>query len=267
MNARRIFFRLGMRLNQHLSAMRFLRRSTGKAGIVFFPGCSLAGYNPDYVFSVRDYITGNIGECGILTACCAKPLKLMGDTEIFRMRVDRVNRELDTMTAETVITACQNCYSILKFHSEGRNILSLWPVILKHGLPERLRGKYSGLEFAVQDSCSSTPEIASSVRGILGYLGVSVREFPGSRLKCCGGSQAIVSRDPSFGRECMRKRADESPCCNIVSYCASCRSAMSIYDTHTSIHILDMIFGDGNPSPGKSPIINRIITARRLKKV
>ena len=266
MNIKKFIFRSGIRLNQFLSATKIFRRSSGKAETVFFPGCSLSGYNPDYVFAVRDYIIGHIGECGIITACCAKPLKLMGDAETFRKRIDSVNRELDAMNARTVITACQNCYRILKAHGGNRNILSVWPIINEHGLPERLRGKYSGLEAGIQDSCTTTPEIASSVRKILRYLGVTVREFSGAKLKCCGGSQAIASGSSSLGRRFMRERAAEAPCDVIVSYCASCRSAMSIDGTHKSIHILDLIFGNGEPSGGKSNLRNRLITAGKLKE-
>ena len=77
----------------------------------------------------------------------------------------------------------------------------------------------------------------------------------------------MTTGDSRFGHECMRKRADESPCHMIISYCASCRSAMSIDGKHESVHILDLIFGNGEPSAKKSNLINRFITARKLKEV
>ena len=266
MNIKEFLYRSGIRADQFLSASKTLSRSTGKAEIVFFPGCSLSGYNPDYVFDVRDYLTKHEGSCGIITACCAKPLKLMGDDETFRKRIEEVNSALDEMEATTVITACQNCYNVLRDYGRGRNILSLWPVMMKHGLPETLRGKYSGLDVCVQDSCTSTPEIMSSVREILRCLGVNAREFPGTNPKCCGGIQAITSGNPSTGREVAMKRAAESPCEVILSYCASCCSFMSNGENHKSIHILDLIFGNGEISSAKSNLVNRFITAKRLKE-
>lgn len=265
MSVRQFLFRSAVKADMFLSSSRFLRRLSGECETVFLPGCSLTGYNPEYVFAVRDYVIGNLGSCGIITACCAKPLKLMGEGEAFAERVASVRRELDGMGVRRVITACQNCCNILRKYDAGREILSLWPVIEAHGLPERLRGKFSSLEASVQDSCSSPHEITSSVRNILSFLGVNVREF--HVKKCCGGIQTLTTCDSRYGRECMRLRADESPCGTVISYCASCRSAMSTGGTHRSIHILDMIFGDGNPSPGKSRIINRLITARKLKEV
>lgn len=264
MSLRKFLFRSAMNADMFLSASSILCKSTGKCEMVFFPGCSLAGYNPEYVFAVRDYVIGNLGACGIFTGCCAKPLKLMGESKMFQAKIDSVRRKLDGMNARTVVTACQTCNNILRQYDTGREILSLWPIIAEHGLPERLRDKFSGLDASVQDSCTSLPEVSSSIRKILEFLGVNVMEFP--LKKCCGGVQTLTTCDRRYGRECMRQRANESPCSVIISYCASCRSAMSIDVTHQSIHILDLIFGEGESSAKHSRLINRLITARKLKE-
>lgn len=262
MSIRKFLFRSAIKADMFLAASSILRQSSGKSEIVFFPGCSLMGYNPEYVFAVRDYLIGNLDSCGIITACCAKPLKLMGESELFMKRLDSVRRKLDAMHARTVITACQTCNNILRQYDTGRKILSLWPLIEKHGLPERLRDKFSGLDASVQDSCTSLPEISSSVRKILGFLGVNVIEF--QMKKCCGGVQTLTTCDSRYGNKCKIERANESPCENIISYCASCRSAMSL-GGHNSIHILDLIFGEGELSAKNSNLYNRFITARRVK--
>lgn len=266
MNVRKFLFRSAIKADQFLASSGILKRSTGKAKTVFFPGCSLSGYNPDYVFAVRNYLRENLGECGIITACCAKPLKLMGEHKTFQSRIESVRRELDSMNAETVITACQNCCNILRKYDAGRNVLSLWPIMQKSGLPESLHDKFSGLEAGIQYSCTSTPEIISCIRKLLKYLGVNAKNFSGAKLKCCGGIQMLSTGDSRTGHECMRKRADKSPCSMIISYCASCRSAMSIDGKHKSIHILDLIFGSGKPSQKRPGLLNRLITARRLKE-
>ena len=262
MSIRKFLFRSAIKANMFLAASSILCQSAGKSEIVFFPGCSLAGYNPEYVFAVRDYLIGNLNSCGIFTACCAKPLKLMGESKLFTKRIDSVRRKLDAMNARTIITACQTCNNILRQYDTGREILSLWPLIAKHGLPERLRGKFSGLEASIQDSCTSLPEISESVRKILEFLGVNVIEFP--LKKCCGGVQTLTACDSRYGRKCKIERANESPCENIISYCAACRSAMSL-GGHNSIHILDLIFGEGDPSAKNFNLCNRYITARRVQ--
>ena len=256
--------KLAIRLDQFLAASPVLRQHTrGWSENVFFPGCSLMGYNPGYVFRVRDFLANYYGQCGICSGCCAKPLKLLGESGTFTRSHEKLARDFDAMGAKRIITACQNCYSILTKAHSGLEVLSLWPVMLKSGLPEGLRGKYAGLEAALQDSCSSTQEIAESVREILHFLGVKVHEFPGKRFTCCGGIAAITTNN---GRQVMRARASKSPCNVIISYCASCRSAMSIDKAHKSIHVLDLIFGNAQSSRARSNLINRFITARNLNR-
>lgn len=254
--------RFAIRLDQFLAASSLLRRNTGESEIVFFPGCSLMGYNPGYVFMIQDYLSKRLdSQCGILTGCCAKPLKLLGDTKTFAKNHGKLRHDLDSMKAKRIITACQNCYRILKEYQSGREIISLWPLMLRVGLPEGLKGKFSGLQASVQDSCSGTREIAESVREILHYMGVRIHEFK-KRFKCCGGIQAITTGS----RESMKQRANESPCGVIISYCAACRSAMSVGHEHKSIHVLDLIFGDGEVSQGKFNLLNRFITAKNLHR-
>ncbi|MBQ9565932.1 MAG: (Fe-S)-binding protein [Synergistaceae bacterium] len=266
MSVRTKLFHWGLRVDQWLAASPLLRRSSGRAKTVFFPGCSLAGYNPSYVFAARDFIRGHEGECGVFMACCAKPLKLIGERTLFQRRIDLLRRRLDDMGAETVVTACQNCFKILRTHDKGRNVVSLWPLMLERGLPAGREGRFSGMEASLQDSCAmgAYPKIGAAARDLLKRLGVTVREmeFSGSRAKCCGGITMITTGDARIGREAMRTRAAESPCSTILSYCASCRSAMSVDGSHISLHLLDLIFGNGEPSRKGSNLLNRWRTAR-----
>ncbi len=256
-----------IRTEQFLSASKIFSRSTGKAKVVFFPGCSLSGYNPDYIFKVQNYLEEKFGECGIITACCSKPLKLIGDVKTFHRRIESVKQELDTMNAEIVITACQNCYNILKKYDTERNVLSLWNIIQQKGLPKELKNKFSGMKAGVQYSCSSNSEIISSISEILRYLGVKIINKQ-VKIKCCGGIQLLTTGDLNLGHEFMIKRASEFHCKNIISYCASCRSAMCIDGKHRSIHILDLIFGNVETSNKKnSRLLNRYIITKKLKEI
>ncbi|MBQ6774707.1 MAG: (Fe-S)-binding protein [Synergistaceae bacterium] len=260
MNVNKIF----IRLDQFLASSSLLRRNTGESesGIIFFPGCSLMGYNPGYIFMIQDYLSRRLdSQIGILTACCSKPLKLLNESKTFTRHHELLKRDLDSMKAKRVITACQNCYRVLRDYQHEREIISLWPLMLGLGLNDDLKGKYSGLEASVQDSCSGTQEIANSVREMLKYMGVKIHEFK-KRFKCCGGIQAITTGS----KQAMKERANESPCELIISYCASCRSAMSIDNQHKSIHILDLIFGNAEISQKNFNLLNRFITAKNLHK-
>ena len=255
---------MAVKIDQFFAASKFLRRAKKSCNIIFMPGCSLRGYNPEYIFMTRDYLREKLGDCGIITACCSKPLKLIGDSKTFQLRIKNLITELDNMNAKILITACQNCYNVMKLYDSNRKILSLWPLMQKFGLSESLKNKYSGLEASIQDSCVSNHEIIKSVREIVKFLGVNIHEF--ENIKCCGGVKTLTTGNIKLSREYMRQRASESPCNVIISYCASCRSAMSLDNKYKSIHLLDLIFGNGEPLNSKNNLLNRLITAQRLSR-
>ena len=82
----------------------------------------------------------------------------------------------------------------------------------------------------------------------------------------------ILGRDVGLGYEAMKKRAAESPCGTVVSYCASCRSAMRA-GGRLSLHLLDLVLGGwtGGPAPpldrSLRSWLNRWRTKRLLGKV
>ena len=255
-------FHRTMRFHQRLAFSPFFCRAVGEDGSgegrarrAFFPGCSLSAYAPNHVLSAWQYLRERMEGVGALLKCCGKPLKLMALTGEFRERFDTVRRDLDRMGTEEVIVACQNCYVIFRQFDPGRRVRSLWTILGECGLPEGRRGSAQGLEAAIQDSCTTrdVPEIYESTRAILGELGVSIREMEHARdrARCCGCAPMIAAGDVALGREAMRKRAAESPCETVVSYCASCRSALRT-GGRESLHLLDLIFGSdwtGRPTP------------------
>ena len=226
----------------------------GRARRVFFPGCSLSAYAPEHVLAAWQYLCERMEGVGALLKCCGKPLKLMAMTGEFRRRFDAVRRDLDLMGAEEMIVACQNCYTIFRHFDEGRRVRSFWTILAEMGLPEGSRG---------------------SVRTVLGELGATVREMDCARdrARCCGCAPMIATGDVKLGYEAMKKRAAESPCGTIVSYCASCRSAMRT-SGRESLHLLDLVFGGdwtGRPTPPPDRSLrswlNRWRTRQRLGKL
>lgn len=251
------------RLHQRLAFSPFFCRATGSDGTaegrakrVFFPGCSLSAYAPEHVLSAWRYLSGRLEDVGVLLKCCGKPLKLMSMAGEFQKRFDTVRHDLDRMGAEEVIVACQNCYAIFRQFDGERRVRSLWTILRDTGLPEGRHGSARGLEVSVQDSCTTrdVPEIYESVRAILSELGVAVREmeYARDRARCCGCAPMIAAGDAKLGREAMKRRAAESPCGTVVSYCASCRSAMRT-GGRESLHLLDLVFGNGRPGRPTPP--------------
>ena len=274
-------FHRTMRFHQRLAFSPFFCRAVGADGMtegraerVFFPGCSLPAYAPEHVLAAWQYLRERMEGVGALLKCCGKPLKLMAMTGEFRRRFDTVRRDLDLMGAEEVIVACQNCYSILRHFDEGRRVRSFWTILAEMGLPEGRHGSAWRLEVSIQDSCVTrgVPEIYESVRAVLDDLGVAVREMEHARgqARCCGAAPMIASGDVGLGYEAMKKRAAESPCGTVVSYCASCRSAMRT-GGRESLHLLDLVFGGDwtsrpTPPPDRSlrSWLNRWRTRRLL---
>lgn len=263
-------FHLILKLDQWFAKTPlFFRHSSDVERTIFFPGCSLSAYSPYYVLKVHELINKKI-KCGAMLACCAKPLKLIGEEKVFQNRIKNIINTFDKMETETVITACQSCFKILNEYDKKHKIISLWPFLLKIGLPDECIGKYKDFEVSIQDSCvtRNINEITVSVRELLKQMGITVREMKCSlaKAKCCGGIQMIKTGDVKFAHEYMRKRASESPCNNIISYCASCRSAMSI-DNHKSLHLLDLIFNNAETFKKSSGFFNRIKTGYLITKL
>ena len=273
-------FHRTMRFHQRLAFSPFFCRAVGADGMtegraerVFFPGCSLSAYAPAHVLSAWGYLRDRLEGVGALLTCCGKPLKLMDMAGEFQRRFDTVRRGLDRMGAEEVIVACQNCYAILRQFDRDRRVRSFWTILAEMGLPEGRRGSARGLEVSIQDSCVThgAPEIYESVRAVLDDLGVAVREMEHARdqARCCGAAPMIASGDVKLGYEAMKKRAAESPCGTVVSYCASCRSALRAGGLE-SLHLLDLVFGGwaggSTPPPDRSlrSWLNRWRTRRLL---
>ena len=256
-------FHAAIKLDKYLAcSLIFCRASVKQAETVFFPGCSLMSYSPEHVKKVQAFIAGKYKSCGVLTGCCAKPLKLMRDAN-FNNYIDNIIKRLDVMGAKRVITACPNCFNILKAYGDNKiEIISLWNLIaedLDGNLGENLQGSYSSLEASVQDSCAVNNEVMLSVRKILKFLGVKVCEMEHIG-RCCGGIAAITSGDAEIGRLQALNRASEAPCEVIITYCASCRAAMSISKQHKSIYLLDLIFNNVKHGKGWG-LLNRLKAA------
>ena len=79
----------------------------------------------------------------------------------------------------------------------------------------------------------------------------------------------ILGRDVGLGYEAMKKRAAESPCGTVVSYCASCRSAMRT-GGRESLHLLDLVFGGdwtGRPTPPPDRSLRSWLNRWRTKQL
>lgn len=240
--------------HQKLSFSKAFSSSFPKAGkkakTAFIPGCSLASYSPELVISSHKYLQRKIGDVGLIIQCCGKPTLSVGDLEKFSEYYSRLEKMMDKMGCDTVITSCQNCYKTIGKYSPHIKVISLWEVMADLGVPEKAAGVGRGIDamFALHDPCP-TRNVASmheAVREIVRQLGLNMVEFESNRslTACCGQGGMIGLTSPNLGIRQMKKRASEGKEADyIITYCESCVESMQSADAK-SLHLLDIVFGN-----------------------
>lgn len=253
------------------------KRDDGKVKKVFLPGCSLASYSPMLVMKTYEYLRNNFNDMGIILKCCGKPTYDMGDVRSFENYFNSLEQDIEAMGATEVIVACENCYKTLSENYKRGKVKSLWSVMAEKGVPEKVKGIYSNLNytFSLHDPCSirDEKEIHESVRFILNEIGIKNKEFKFSKDKtsCCGFGGMIGVTNSDISKAQMKKRASEAEGDYIVSYCQSCVEAMNVAGKE-SVHILDLIFNEQvieeNIFKQKDiKTINKWINRYKLKKI
>jgi hypothetical protein len=139
---------------------------------------------------------------------------------------------------------------MFKEHLPEISVVSLWQVLDEiGGLPAPSTGDTME-PLAIHDPCTtrSEPGIQSSVRHVLGRLGVSIEELKLGReeTECCGFGGLQQNANPELSREVARRRGQRSPR-DYLTYCAMCRDSLASADKR-ALHLLDLLF----PDPGVS---------------
>jgi NADPH-dependent glutamate synthase beta subunit-like oxidoreductase len=237
------------------------RRAPGAAAseIVFFPGCQLAGSSPDQVAQVYGYLREKLGEVGLLLRCCGAPADWAGRSDLFGDSLAELRAELGQLGARTLVVACSSCYQVFKANLPGVELVSLWEVYDKHGLPTAsLEHRTSNIQHpvvAIHDPCTTrhAPQIQESARALIRRLGYAIEELPLSRERtaCCsyGGVMWLANRP--LAEAAVRRRIAESPA-DYVTYCAVCRDFFAARGKRT-LHLLDMIYGSNRAAAAERP--------------
>ncbi len=212
---------------------------------VFFPGCQLSASNPDLTARAYTYLTERVsGGVGLMLRCCGAPAEWSGRAELFQAGMREIKDQWLEMGRPKVISACSTCYQMFKQYLPGAEIVSLWEVYDRMGLPEGAAPRNPAL-VAVQDSCSTRHEkqIHQSVRNILQKLGIKTEELPAGReiTECCGYGGLMSFANRELARKVIRRRIDQSPA-DYVAYCAMCRDNYAAGGKKT-YHLLELIYG------------------------
>lgn len=212
---------------------------------LFFPGCQLSGSAPEYVLKAYAYLRENLTKgVGLGLGCCGAPADWSGRADLFREGLHNIIEQWLAMGKPRVITACSSCYAIFKRELPEVDVISLWEVYDRLGLPEGTP-TYDGYRVAVHDACATRHEagLQDHVRRLLGRLGCRVEELEYGRAltECCGFGGLMAAANPGLARKVCDRRAAESET-GYVAYCAMCRDRLASRGK-PALHILDLIYG------------------------
>ncbi|MCA9973599.1 MAG: 4Fe-4S dicluster domain-containing protein, partial [Anaerolineales bacterium] len=222
---------------------------------VFFPGCQLAGSAPGQVTAVYDYLQAHLsGGVGLLLGCCGAPADWAGRADLLGEALAQFRAGYETLGRPKVVLACASCFQVFKAQLPEVELVSLWPLLAAHGLPETAHGLGGADAVAIHDPCTTRGETAvqASVRQIVGRLGYDVAELPRSRetTTCCGFGGLMVYANRDLAKKVVQRRIAESAA-DYVTYCAVCRDYFAAQGKPTR-HLLDLIFGAGHDG-GRGP--------------
>lgn len=191
---------------------------------LYAPGCALMCYKPELAYKLKTWVEKIYGPVSLHTACCLD------------------NRQ--DIAGACVLTPCVTCYQqYKKMNPQVEPVFLLEKLAAMDDFPFP---DYQGAEMSIQDTCSARldPGIISVIRNLAVRMNISLKEpsYSGVRSKCCG--QKFYGKLPIGEVETlMKKRAAEMPCEEVVVYCASCISSMSIGGKRPR-YLLDLIFGE-----------------------
>lgn len=242
---------------------------------VFFPGCNLPSYSPDLVVKTYNYLRDKLPGTGIILNCCGSPTYLIGEMARFQQILDGIEKQMRSLGASEIITACSKCYYILKNNLPQWKVSPLYGLMVDIGLPEGVPEKFNRV-FSIHDSCPARyeEELRQGVRAVMDGLGCDIEamEFSGEKTRCCGGGGMIAAVDPALFAKAKARRTGET-LNDIVTYCAGCRDNIASLEKG-ALHILDLVFNPNwkqdrmkPPGSGKQRWRNRWDLKRQLKKL
>ena len=208
---------------------------------VFFPGCSLPGYSPSVTLACYHYLRERLPGTGIVLGCCGRQTLCLGDRSGFENVMDKALNAFKSLGASEIIVACPECYATFKEYDTSLTLTFVSDALLKAGLPETAKGDTR--VFSLHDSCATRSEEAlqESVRILVSKLGFEIEEMEYSRGKtrCCGMGGMLAFANPKLAGKFTKMRAEEAGH-HLLTYCASCREALSAHKP--ALHILDVLF-------------------------
>lgn len=213
----------GVRLHQFLSFSPLFQRAVSHGGSdVFFPGCSLMGYDPGLMRRVYSWLASAFPNMGFVSACCGHPTWAIGDMGGAAKHRERLGALFCSLGIKRLVVCCPNCSATLK-SLDGVSVVSIWKLLDEKKFA---RSADCGRKFVLHDPCPTRndQETQQAARNVFERCGIEWEEYPSSRERalCCGKAGMMMVLNPAKSREILSKRISESGNRNILTYCFAC---------------------------------------------
>ncbi|MBN1286580.1 MAG: 4Fe-4S dicluster domain-containing protein [Anaerolineae bacterium] len=230
---------------------------TDASAYLFFPGCQLAASRPGDVKALYAHLREALeGGVGLALGCCGAPAEWAGRKDLFEETMERFRAQHAALGRPKLALACSSCCQVFKTHAPDIELISLWDLLDRVGLPVQA-AQPASRTLAVHDPCTARYERAmqDGARRIIRRLGYRIEELPLSREKttCCSYGGLMGFADRELARAVIERRINESRA-DYVTYCAVCRDFFAAQGKPT-FHLLDLIFGRGDDAAaaGRGP--------------
>ncbi|MTI57771.1 pyridine nucleotide-disulfide oxidoreductase/dicluster-binding protein [Geosporobacter ferrireducens] len=229
---------------------RGLYKGSGKTGYLFYPGCQLSATHSEHMGDIYKHLVGVMkettieGDVGIYLGCCGAPADWAGRQDLMQENVLKIKQVWEEMDKPTFILACSSCVAIFEKYLSEIDVVSLWEIFEKYGLPERniVPGRRV---LHIHDACATryNTKIHDSIRNIAASLGYKIQElaYTKEKTKCCGYGGLVYYANREQAKEFVKDRTNESTE-DILVYCAMCKD-LFVEGGKRTYHILDLIFG------------------------
>lgn len=216
---------------------------------VFFPGCQASAIAPETVkaayFDLCERLEGGVA---LMLGCCGAICDWAGRYEMQESTRQFLLTELAKLGDPVIIAGCPSCRKELA-ESVGGEVIGIWDVLEKIGLPEGAHGMEHPA--ALHDSCGARGDAHTQqvIRDLASKLGVTLveTEYSGDRSPCCGYGGLAAYANPEVAAEITEKALERSDA-PYISYCMACRDRFA-RQGRESRHILELIYGTDAGAP------------------
>lgn len=228
-----------------------------KTGTVFWPGCSLAGTNPETVRATASLL-GKVleTEVGLALDCCFDPLYQMGDTRSTRETSNRIRERLKKAGIERIIVGCMNCRKVFREYLPDLDIQYVLEV-----LPDGIMDQPPAGKVYLHHPCPFY-RLEGITEKAEGMLQNAVEEMEAQRAPaCCGLGGNLAQQAPELADQFTERVTMEACGSTIITSCMGCVNIF-LKKGQETYHILDLITGT---KPKNKPVSSVIKWANRLK--